>query len=220
MDMSNRYCSRCGNEVTEGKRFCKKCGHDVIAADSVHASVEIHEPARDDQFRVPFESASADNRDVAHHAQAGASAFSSSPVEQVQEKQSTPPAAVLAHVPAPPSSLPRGQSKQSAWIVIGIAALVVMAACGFWAWYAQKHRGITSSIKAASESQSSTTPVGPTSQSYPDQGNGVTSIEGKYPFDVIKMPWFKSKLAVLLNDKSRSEFSARLQVASPVERQG
>ena len=220
MDMSDKYCARCGNEVAEGKRFCKECGHDVIAADSVPAPGGICEPVSDDRLRVPSGPALAENQDVEHRALAGSSTFSSSPSGQAGEKPLTPLSAGLAQVTALASALPHGQSRQKIGIAIGFAALVLIAACGSWAWYAYAHRDITLKIKAQSDSQYSTTRGDTPSQSRTDQATGIASIEGKYPFDVIKMPWFKSKLAALLNDKSRREFSARLQVASPVERQG
>ena len=54
----------------------------------------------------------------------------------------------------------------------------------------------------------------------PNEGTDITSIEGKYAFNVIAMPSIKSKLTALLDDATFKDFSARLQVAGPVKRQG
>ncbi len=152
-------CVQCGAALIPGKRFCKQCGHAVAPAeDTARAIVEqtpVPEPASvaeskpatepavsepDKLSPLPVVAAAQFEPEVASYVEpevAPPAPFDSplvSPAPVKPEESQAPPVSAI------PPAAQRGLSKQKIGIAIGIAAAVLIAAGGLWAWHVHAHR--------------------------------------------------------------------------------
>jgi ribosomal protein L33 len=145
-------CVQCGAALISGKRFCKQCGRVVVPEE--HAARTIVEqtpaPVPDKLSPVPAVAAAQFEPEVAPPAPFDSPAVRSAPLKQ-EESQAPPVYAI-------PPAAPRGLSKQMTVIAIfiGIAAAVLIAAGGLWAWHAHTHRIAPATVNPPANSQPAT----------------------------------------------------------------
>ena len=178
-------CRNCGAAIAVGKPFCKKCGQAVsvtavdtpaVAAAAVQLTpVKMPEAATKIPVLREGITATAGEAEVPYQAQFTQEDIAASKWEPV-ETAVPHEAASSGEVPAQANQNVLGNwPKAKIGLVIGIAAGVLMAAGGGWAWYAHMHRGVSSG------SNSSTATPQPIAQGGSYTTPGTTAQSAKPP---------------------------------------
>ena len=131
---SSALCGKCGAALMTGKRFCIQCGQAVAGAAEVAAAGA--------SLAEPLERPAARKTEVVEQA---------APIPEWKPVEPPlPPAPVL------PGPLPgRDEApKRMIGAAIGFAAVVLLGACGAWAWHVYAHRAGTQPAAATAPAQS------------------------------------------------------------------
>lgn len=140
--MSIRNCTNCGREVADGKRFCAGCGQS-IALLTTTAEPEPVAPSC-----ASCGAALAPGKRFC--ARCGHPVVTAVPVVQAEpEEAGNAPDDLLPAVISATSdemTAPDGHPNRNTTGVIVIAAMVMVAVCGFLAWNSYRHRKIASRI--------------------------------------------------------------------------
>jgi hypothetical protein len=115
------------------------------------------------------------------------------------------------------SSTQNAVSSYKSRYAFALTAIFLVVICGFGIRYHYTH--LNGTLISSTLSQP-VLPPNPLQQGSSENGTDISSINGKYVFDVIKMTSIKNKLEVLLDNATLKDFTNRLQVSGPVELQG
>jgi hypothetical protein len=147
-------CLRCGAALVAGKKFCKQCGHAVgevaVVAESAQVSVPVPVAESTATPKLPEAVAPVaavfapvEEPEIAFEAELTPESDSTSKWEFVDETEQPPAFSAETpyepEQPAEPEIIPDAPSKTKLWLAIGVAAAVLLAAGGGWAWYAHAH---------------------------------------------------------------------------------
>jgi len=162
-------CLQCGAALEPGRRFCKQCGQPADAATaptvfeqplSAQTSVELPEIAADDPFPMAASHAPTLVMEAPYIERFSPESAPASPWEPVAETApiwSASTATIHEHAP---KAEPLARSKAKIVWAVGLAAAVLAAAGGGWAWYAHAHRSVSSDAGPVAPQQSSAQPWG------------------------------------------------------------
>ena len=175
-------CGQCGAALVPEKKFCKQCDHAVDGVAPVAGPIQVSDPAPAAEIKVAAKEAemvspresipapSAAEAEIALQRPASDSAAESRPVAETAPSAVVTSDAILQAAPeagpafaplAMPVSEPESvhQSKARMGLFIGLAAAVLLSACGGWVWYAHAHRSAPSQV-----AQTQPAPIQPPAQ--------------------------------------------------------
>jgi len=179
-------CGQCGAELVPGKKFCRQCGFAVGGAAVVAEPIPAAEPAPAAEIKVeaqqpemvsPVEAIPVPEAEPEIPPQCPASDGASqwTPVAEtaapavvasdpILEAEPEAPPAITPLEMQEPGQEPVRQSNAVIGLVIGLAAVVLLAVGGGWAWYAHVHRG---AAKQVAQTQPAAAPSPAQQQAYP-----------------------------------------------------
>jgi hypothetical protein len=158
--MANISCTKCGREVVAGKRFCGGCGQALpvtatTVVEGVTAATVFEQPlSAPTPEELPETTAKEPASSVISHAptvildSSYAEPFSAEPAstsqwQPVKETASYwTDSSAINNASAPPAEPGDQSTTKIVLLAVGIAAAILVAAGGGWAWYVHVHKGV------------------------------------------------------------------------------